>query len=115
MTANKVWLNKRHDEHGSLTWSVEGRVSYKDKKIVKGRKDCELRLTDCYKTIVLDFSYSDREGFEERVAKMSTLMAELTTFQQLLNISYTEPDDDSEEEASHSLAPLDLEELLGDA
>jgi hypothetical protein len=110
MANNKTWLNTKHDEHGSVSWSVTDRIRWrKDKDTpVKGAKDCEIRLTDCYKTINLDFSYSDREGYEERTVKLAKLISELTACQAILNSSWTEPDLKEDEEE----AVLTLKDLL---
>lgn len=118
MTANKKWLNNNPEEFGSVCWSAEQRIQWKGGKkigVKKGCYDASVRLTDCYKAVDLDFSYYDRETFEDRCVKIHNLISELSTFERILSSSYIEPD--IEEDTEEVLTPVGdlLKEVIDDS
>lgn len=82
---SKRFLNDSYDEHGAVSWNVgEG---YSETK----RTECktsELRLQDCYKVITIEFGYIGREEYEQRLAKLDTLIEELQAFRVALGESW---------------------------
>lgn len=90
---NKVFLNESHEEFGTVCWNVrvypyacehrEGRGSDRIPS-----RNSELRITDCSKSITLDFFYNTDKTYKERLKKLDCLMDELKMFKYNLQKSY---------------------------
>lgn len=92
--SNKTFLGTRDDEFGSLCWYAKTDLKRPDdwweletseKKALTLPKDegvirSTVRITDCGKAVELSFYAKTSEEYEERIAKIDTLIRELTDF-----------------------------------
>ena len=82
---NKEFLSNSHGEGGSINWYVAEGANVDDvcglfSNIVEG----ELKLSDCYRTITLDFGCENINQIDKRVAKVQTLLDNLLEMKQAL-------------------------------
>ena len=73
----KRFLTERGNEGGSVRWAIET-GSYLTEI------DAELILTDCSKSIYLEFSCDNNKALSKRVAKLEALIGELQDFRESL-------------------------------
>ena len=83
---NKTFITDNTTEFGSVSWHVSDGWGQGQEK--KHRKNSELRLTDCYKVITLDFDYDGWDNFQERIKKVECLIEELQKYKQALRDSW---------------------------
>jgi hypothetical protein len=81
---NKTFISDDVDEFGSISWFVESADYVKPKMKQRHTKSAELRITDCYKVITLDFEYCGHDNYSDRVRKVNNLIIELEEFKQSL-------------------------------
>lgn len=74
----KRFLTERGDEGGSIRWTL-GKDAY-----FNGDINAEIIITDCNKSIYLDFSYTNNKALGKRVAKLESLIEELQDFRESL-------------------------------
>lgn len=81
----KRFLTDRGDEGGSVRWyvKVEGVDSDGDASYYKA--EAELYISDCSRTINLEFSCKQVKDLDKRIAKVQQLIAELEDFKQALH------------------------------
>ena len=77
----KRFLTDRGDEGGSVRWCVEADTSDIFSFMLV---EADLIITDCYKTITLDFSTTSYKSIAKRIAKVDGMIAELTEFKAAL-------------------------------
>ncbi|QDP48788.1 MAG: hypothetical protein Unbinned5081contig1000_37 [Prokaryotic dsDNA virus sp.] len=74
---NKRFLSRDPDEYGSVAWDVTKEFRYNGKQKRVPFFDANLRLSDCYRTITLDFCFGNSKRRKARIKKLATLIAEL--------------------------------------
>lgn len=86
---NKVFLNERSDEYGSICWytsiadyATAYRPDRKEDRLPA--RNAELRISDCTNNITLDFYYNTHKTFNERLTKLDTLITEMLSFREVL-------------------------------
>lgn len=70
--SNKTFLSDQHGEGGSIRWYVSPLEGYE-----KPWLESEACITDCSKTVFLNFAVDSEESMLDRIAKVDTLMKEL--------------------------------------
>lgn len=80
MKRNKTFLNDSHEDSGSICWYV--RTDHKD--YLDREVTAEVKITDCSKVICLDFDCQEKRHIDKRIAKVDTLINELTKFRDAL-------------------------------
>lgn len=74
---SKEFLNQHPHQHGSVSWYVE---------VDEGSRELEanLRITDCYKIINLEFFTGSSKGLDKRIEKLDTMIESLHRFRDAL-------------------------------
>ena len=114
MTHSKKFLNDNPNEFGSICWSVEDMKHWRGKKKGEIKTACqssEVKLTDCSRHITLDFSYHNKEQYEERLSKMHLLISELQMVEKLLTNSFVPADPDEKVDEDGELIE-ELEDVI---
>ncbi|QKN88450.1 hypothetical protein vBValSX1_57 [Vibrio phage vB_ValS_X1] len=68
---NKTFLSESHEEFGSVSWYVKERGDW------GSDVQSEIRITDCYKVVTLDFCAESPSDAKKRLEKLDTLITEL--------------------------------------
>jgi hypothetical protein len=77
----KTFLTDHPEEFGSVSWNVLVKEGFMyDGKAIRSK----LRLSDCYKSIELDFFCKNQKGLTKRLEKIDTLINELLNMSQAL-------------------------------
>tara|TARA_S200002703_G_C3746226_1_gene229589 strand:- start:485 stop:790 length:306 start_codon:yes stop_codon:yes gene_type:complete len=75
---NKEFLSNAHGEGGSINWYIAtGNCIDNDFNMFSNIVEGELKLSDCYRTITLDFSCENIKQLDKRVIKVQTLIDNL--------------------------------------
>lgn len=76
--SNKMFLSDSIQEYGSLCYHVqtprESELEYHYHGI---SADCELRVSDCSNSVVLEFSFDDQASYEKRMRKINRMIGAL--------------------------------------
>ena len=83
---NKRFISDEHNEFSSISWHITSGWGEGQKK--KHTKCSDLRLSDCYKVISLDFDYEGHDQFLSRIKKIDCLIEELQKYKQALKDSW---------------------------
>lgn len=70
---SKEFLSDSHEEFGSISWYVTNEKEY------RYGIDAEVRITDCYKEVTLDFACTP-DRMHKRLKKIDTLIESLERF-----------------------------------
>lgn len=84
---NKIFITDHPEEFGSIAWSIDKGWGA-DTIRKRHSKESNLRITDCYKVIVLEFSYQGYDEYLERIKKLDNLIEELNNFKEALQESW---------------------------
>ena len=74
---NKVFLSDSHEESGSICWVVQTDKDH-SMSIFQYAVTASVSISDCNKTIHLDFDCEKVKHIDKRIDKVDTLIAELT-------------------------------------
>lgn len=73
----KTFLSTTPNEYGSIATNFLCRIQRKDGSSYHHSIDADVRITDCSKVIILDFSVASLKQYAERMDKMDRLIGEL--------------------------------------
>lgn len=84
----KQFLSESHQEGGTISWSV---ITISDSSSVLDYPvEAEIKLTDCYKQINLDFDCVEVKHIKKRVDKLDRLLVELNKMKEALLLAEKE-------------------------
>lgn len=84
----KIFLSSSPEEFGTICTCVE---TPKKKDVNKSGYldvEAEVRITDCYKPINLEFSFDSKEKYLKRKEKVRTLIKALKQFEKEMDMGY---------------------------
>lgn len=78
---DKRFINNSFNESGAVSWHVStGETDWGFSNLV----NAELQISDCSKTICLDFNVEKETHFDKRIGKLDELMTSLTLMREAL-------------------------------
>ena len=82
MRKNKAFLSNAHGEGGSINWYIASGDCIDNCGIFSNVVEGELKISDCYRTITLDFGCEDINQLDKRIVKVQTLIDNLLEMKQ---------------------------------
>lgn len=84
----KIFLSSSPEEFGTICTCVETPKKKNVKKSGYLDVEAEIRITDCYKPINLEFSFDSKEKYLKRKEKLKTLIKALKQFEKEMGMGY---------------------------